>query len=224
MTSGELPSQTPEEVAQILDDHGLHPLADQVRDAARRCRPLRFADPQPPKRPISKGRLLADEGEGVVVHLDLDPPTVRITAALRGGEAQIVAARQLPRLPAQARQQDARTAAAPAEVLVLTVFDPATGAATRPVGAAGVDVADRAHLSWIPLDPDADPWRQRLHNRDGGAPLAERIRYWAEHGNDVTLAAIPIDTPDGDLADNVETAVDRLLTDTAAVATRLEGS
>lgn len=85
----------PEQVAALLGDAGLHQLADQVRGAALRCRPLTVADPQPPRRPRSRGRLLADEGQGVVVRLDVDPPSVTVCGSLRGGEAVVVGAARL---------------------------------------------------------------------------------------------------------------------------------
>lgn len=89
---------TPEAVAALLDGAGLHQLANRVRDAALRCRPATVADPQPARRPRSRGRLLAEEGEGVVVRLDADPPAVTVCGSLRGGEAVVVGAARLERL------------------------------------------------------------------------------------------------------------------------------
>jgi hypothetical protein len=102
-------------------------------------------------------------------------------------------------------------APSPRRVWVLLAFDPATGLATRPVGAAGVE-ADRWHVSWLPLEPAADPWRERLRP-GGGAAITERLAWWAEHANGITAGLAPIapPPPSADLAGAVEAAVDTLL-------------
>lgn len=98
------------------------------------------------------------------------------------------------------------------QVWVLLVFDPTTGLATRPVGAVGME-GDHWHVSWLPLEPAADPWRERLHSRSGQVAVPQRLAWWAEHANGVTAALAPIDPPPAavDLVGAVEAAVDALL-------------
>lgn len=96
-------------------------------------------------------------------------------------------------------------------VWVLLAFDPATALATRPVGAAGVE-ADRWRVSWVPLDPAADQWQQRLHPDVASTPVPERLTWWAEHANGVTAALVAVAPPPAaDLAQAVEAVVDVLL-------------
>lgn len=96
------------------------------------------------------------------------------------------------------------------EVVVLLVFDPATGGPTLPVGAVGVQ-ADRHHISWVPLEPAADAWKARLHPSVHPSMRAA-VQFWAAHANGVTLAVQPVDAlPGGSLADVVEAVVDALL-------------
>ncbi|MEX2620260.1 MAG: hypothetical protein WD250_08570 [Egibacteraceae bacterium] len=101
-------------------------------------------------------------------------------------------------------------ACADRQVLVLLTFDPATGAATLPVGAVGVH-GDRHHLSWVPLEPAADEWRTRLQPSRRYS-MREAVEFWAEHANGVAVAIQPIEAgAGGSLVDAVETVVDALL-------------
>lgn len=97
------------------------------------------------------------------------------------------------------------------EVYVLLTLDPATGVATHPVGAVGL-VEGRHYLSWVPLDPAADSWRERLNPTAGAASVRDRVAYWLEHANGITLDIQPIDPHASDLPGAVEAAVDQLLT------------
>lgn len=94
---------------------------------------------------------------------------------------------------------------------VLLVGDPATGAATRPVGVLGATDTDH-HVSWLPLEPAATPWRERLA-APSRLPMARRVAFWAEHANGLTLDLAPVeaDPASGSLRDAVEGAVDDLL-------------
>lgn len=106
-------------------------------------------------------------------------------------------------------------AASPARrVWVLLAFDPTTGLATRPVGAAGVD-GGAWHVSWVPLEPAAADWRGRLRPAEGLAPVAERLVWWAERVNGITAGMTPLDPPPAaaDLAGAVEHALDAVLCD-----------
>jgi len=100
----------------------------------------------------------------------------------------------------------------PRQVWVLLAFDPASGLAILPVGAAGVE-GERWYASWVPLEPAADAWREQLRPEAGLAPVPERLAWWAEHANGVTAGLAPVDVPAAatDLAGAVEAAVDALL-------------
>lgn len=113
------------------------------------------------------------------------------------------------------RADSPTTGAAPAggtrHVWVLLAFDPSTGLATRPVGAAGTE-QDATHVSWVPLEPAADAWRQRLHPDAGTAPVRDRLAWWAEHANGVTVALAEVDPPPATtLPAAVEAVVDTLM-------------
>jgi hypothetical protein len=97
-------------------------------------------------------------------------------------------------------------------VWVLLAFDPETGLATRPVGAAGFE-GERWHVSWVPLEPAADGWRERLRPESGRVTVPERLTWWAEHSNGVTVGLALVDPPPdaADLAGAVEAVVDGLL-------------
>ena len=97
------------------------------------------------------------------------------------------------------------------QVWVLLAFDAATGLATRPVGAVGVE-GHRWHVSWLPLEPAADAWRQRLNPHTATASVPERLAWWAQHTGSITAALAPIDPPSAaDLVGAVEAAADALL-------------
>lgn len=94
---------------------------------------------------------------------------------------------------------------------LLLAADHATGAATLPVGVLGVD-GDDHHASWVPLEPRADAWKDRL-NAAAGITLAERIAFWSESANGLTLDLAQLDetTPDLPLHEAVEAALDAIL-------------
>lgn len=98
------------------------------------------------------------------------------------------------------------------QLWVLLAADPTTGAATRPVGVAGVAGHDE-HVAWIPLEPAAETWHDRV-TAPSPVPLAARLAWWAENANGRTLDLAPLDPPDDQvsLPDAVETALDQLLT------------
>lgn len=99
----------------------------------------------------------------------------------------------------------------PREVVVLLVFDSATGAATLPVGAVGVQ-GECHHISWLPLEPAADVWRARLHPSAAHPSMRAALQFWAAHANGVTLAVQPVEAEvGGSLVDTVEAVVDGLL-------------
>lgn len=89
------PMSTPDEVAAFLAGHGLTPVAGQVRAAARRARPAVFDNDPPAGRNPKRGRLYIDPGQGVLVDLTFDPPTVDVSSALRAGECAVVGAHRL---------------------------------------------------------------------------------------------------------------------------------
>jgi hypothetical protein len=97
-------------------------------------------------------------------------------------------------------------------VWVLLAFDPETGLATRPVGAAGFE-GERWHVSWMPLEPAADGWRERLRPESGRVTVPERLRWWAEYANGVIVELALVDRPPdaADLAGEVEAVLDGLL-------------
>lgn len=96
------------------------------------------------------------------------------------------------------------------EVYVLLSLDRTTGVATHPVGAIGL-VDDRHYVSWVPLDPATDIWRERLNPTAGAASVRDRVVYWLEHANGITLDIQPVDPHASDLPGAVEAAVDQLL-------------
>lgn len=108
---------------------------------------------------------------------------------------------------------DQTTAAAADHVRlwVLLAADPASGAATRPVGVLGV-AGEAWHVSWLPLEPAAVVWQERLAV-PSSVPMPERVAFWTEYANGVTVDLAPFDTdPASDgLCDAVERAVDVLL-------------
>jgi hypothetical protein len=94
---------------------------------------------------------------------------------------------------------------------VLLVADQVTGAATRPVGVLGV-AGDDHHVSWLPLEPRADVWQDRLV-APSEVPIAERVAFWAQQANGRSIDLAPLDPPPGGagLHDAVEAAIDELL-------------
>ena len=107
--------------------------------------------------------------------------------------------------------QTTPAAADPVRLWVLLAADPASGAATQPVGVLGV-AGEVWHVSWLPLEPNAIAWQERLAS-PSRVPVPERVAFWAESVNGVTVDLAPIDAdPASDgLCDAVERAVDELL-------------
>lgn len=93
-------------------------------------------------------------------------------------------------------------------VFVLLVFDPTTGAATRPVGALAL-ADDRLVTSFVPYADGADTWRARL--ADVTPPPAETVRYWLARANGITSAIAEVESPNDDPRTAVELVVDVLL-------------
>lgn len=93
-------------------------------------------------------------------------------------------------------------------VFVLLALDPATGMASRPVGAVGLE-GDRHHASLIAHEPAAEGWRERLAGVQ--APIAQALEMWLVSGGlsldlaEVTAPASP------ELVGSVEAVVDDLL-------------
>lgn len=94
---------------------------------------------------------------------------------------------------------------------VLLAADAATGAATRPIGVLGV-AGDDHHVSWVPLEPRADHWRDRLA-APSPVPMAERVVFWAQQANGRTIDLAPLEPSPADagLREVVEAALDELL-------------
>jgi hypothetical protein len=68
-------------------------------------------------------------------------------------------------------------------IFVLLAHDPATGAATVPVGALGIAGTDH-HISWMPYQPAGDRWRERVASTT--VPLTEAVDAWAEMADGIT--------------------------------------
>ena len=93
-------------------------------------------------------------------------------------------------------------------VFVLLAHDPATGLATCPVGALGLE-GDRHYTSLIAYVPAEEAWRERLALVD--VPLAEAVEVWLDAGGvAMDLAEVPAPASP-DLAGAVEIVVDELL-------------
>jgi hypothetical protein len=93
-------------------------------------------------------------------------------------------------------------------VFVLLAHDSATGMATRPVGAIGLEDGDH-YQSLLAHDPAGEAWRERLALVE--APLAEAVDAWLEAGGvAMDLAEVPPPVSP-DLAGAVELVVDELL-------------
>ena len=95
-------------------------------------------------------------------------------------------------------------------VFVLLAHDPATGLATCPVGAIGLE-GDRHYTSLIAYVPAGEAWRERLALLD--VPLAEAVEVWLDGGGGVALDLAEVPAPASpDLAGSVEIVADELLT------------
>lgn len=95
-------------------------------------------------------------------------------------------------------------------VFVLLAFDPATGAATSPVGALGV-AGDTSYASFVPYAAGADLWRERL--AAAAARPRATVAYWLDRTDEVTWALQELQVPAGasDLRGAVERVVDVML-------------
>ena len=94
-------------------------------------------------------------------------------------------------------------------VFVLLAHDPATGLATRPVGAIGLEDG-RHYASLLAHVPAGEAWRERLALVD--VPLAEAVEVWLDAAGGVALDLAEVPTPASpDLAGAVEIVVDELL-------------
>jgi hypothetical protein len=107
-------------------------------------------------------------------------------------------------------------------LFLLLALDPATGAATRPVGVVGVD-GETVVASFLPYVAGADLWRGRL--AEATATPAATIAYWLDAADGVASAIGELDADGaadgvaaspGELHGLVELAVDRLLVAPAA--------
>ena len=92
-------------------------------------------------------------------------------------------------------------------VFVLLVLDPATGMATTPVGAFGVE-GDRHYRSLIAY-AGAEPWRERLALV--ATPVGEALEEWLAGGGVALDLAEVVTLASPDLAGSVEQVVDELL-------------
>ncbi|HLI55906.1 MAG TPA: hypothetical protein VKY26_02620, partial [Actinomycetota bacterium] len=63
-------------------------------------------------------------------------------------------------------------------VFVLLVLDPATGMATKPVGALGIE--GDCHYRSLIAYTGAEPWRERLAL--ASSPIAEAVAEWQADG------------------------------------------
>jgi hypothetical protein len=94
-------------------------------------------------------------------------------------------------------------------VFVLLAHDSATGLATLPVGALGLE-GDHHHASLLAHVPAAEAWRERLALVD--VALAEAVEAWLEAAGAVALDLAEVPAPASpDLAGAVELVVDELL-------------
>lgn len=94
-------------------------------------------------------------------------------------------------------------------LFVLLGHDPATGAATAVAAVAGVE-ADRLAVSWMPYEPAAEPWRQRL----GATTVtpAEALAVWALAADGISWDVAELESAGSpDLRGDVEAALDELL-------------
>ena len=94
-------------------------------------------------------------------------------------------------------------------VFVLLAHDVATGLATCPVGAIGLE-GERHYSSLLSYVPAGEAWRERLALVD--VPLAEAVEAWLDAGGGVALDLSEVAAPASpDLAGAVEIVVDELL-------------
>ncbi|MGH3452519.1 MAG: hypothetical protein ACRDQW_17820 [Haloechinothrix sp.] len=61
-------------------------------------------------------------------------------------------------------------------VYVLMTHEPAAGAAVRPVGVLGLEDGE-SYVSWMPYEPGAELWRERLTATL--VPVDRAVRRWA---------------------------------------------
>ncbi len=92
---------------------------------------------------------------------------------------------------------------------VLLGHDPQTGAATAITAVVGIEADDHC-VSWVPHEPAAEPWRQRLG--DTTVAMAEALDVWAQTADGISCDVVelePIGSPD--LQGDVEAALDEFL-------------
>jgi hypothetical protein len=92
---------------------------------------------------------------------------------------------------------------------VLLGHDAATGAATATAAVVGVDGGHWV-VSWMPYEPAAEPWRQRLG--EVSVAVSDALEAWAEGADGVSFDVVELE-PAGspDLRGDVEAALDELL-------------
>jgi hypothetical protein len=94
-------------------------------------------------------------------------------------------------------------------LFVLLAHDAQTGCATTVAGVLGV-AGNLHHVSWVPYQPEAEGWRQRLAATT--AAMSEAVEAWIALADGVgwDLEEIePVGSPD--LHGDVEAAMDELL-------------
>lgn len=96
-------------------------------------------------------------------------------------------------------------------LFVLMTHEPGAGAALRPVGVMGLDDGE-SHVSWLPYEPGAELWRERL--TAATVPLARAIERWLVTADGISSDVIEVTPPETeDLITAVEATVDLLLAD-----------
>jgi hypothetical protein len=95
-------------------------------------------------------------------------------------------------------------------VFLLLGHDPAVGLAVRPAGVLGLE-PDGFHASFIPYEPAADSWRDRILM--ASVSPAEAVEEWLGTADGVAFDILEMPPPDGapDLRTAVESVVDGLL-------------
>lgn len=96
-------------------------------------------------------------------------------------------------------------------LFVLLAYDPAAGWAAAPVGALGADDDGQTAVSFIPYEPRADGWRDRIASCPG--PLGQAVEDWEGAADGISWGLVEWDAPAGaaDLRGAVEGLVDDLL-------------
>lgn len=88
-------------------------------------------------------------------------------------------------------------------------LDPAAGVAVRPVGVLGLDDGE-SFVSWVPYEPGAEPWRERLAATT--VPIVRAIDRWLATADGISSDIVEVTPPEtDDLITAVEATVDLLL-------------